>query len=234
MRRVVCAALLALACAPAARADSPIPDVAGSVVRSRRWIVRRGKKPEEEFVGDVRYHAEGADARADWALYRHWAADWRARGHVWLRRVLSGGDAVEARGETARYDQATEAGRLDPAPGGLVSFSRTPPQGGPPDLGEGRRFSWVGRESAELDGAARAWGPRVEFWADRARFDSAPSRVTLTGGRPVLRRLEGANPGAVKADVIVGYDDPRRLVATGRAVGWVVFTDTAAFKDGTR
>jgi lipopolysaccharide export system protein LptA len=222
--------MLLLLAAVLARAESPLPNAAGSVVRSKQWIVRRGKKPEEEFVGDVRYEASGARMTADWALFRHWADDWRARGRVYLRRELERGDVIEGRGETATYDHKTESGTLSPAKSLLLDFTRTPPEGGEPDRGVGARMTWEGRETATLDGAVHVWGPRTEFRADRARYDSVPQRVTLTGGRPVLRRVEGPNPGAMKADVIVGYDDPRRLVATGRAVGWIVLTDTSTLQ----
>jgi hypothetical protein len=221
---------LVLLLAAGARAESPLPDAAGSVVRSKQWTVRRGKKPEEEFVGDVRYEAAGARMTADWALFRHWADDWLARGRVYIRRELQSGNVIEARGETAAYDRKAGAGSLSPARGALLDFTRTPPEGGEPDRGVGRRLTWTGRETATLDQDVHVWGPRTEFYADRARYDSVPRRVTLTGGRPVLRRVDGPNPGAVKADVIVGYDEPRRLVATGRAVGWIVMTDTAALK----
>jgi len=153
---------------------------------------------------------------------------------VYLRRELASGDVVEGRGETAAYDQKTQAGSLDPAPGRLLSFTRTPATGGEPDLGEGRRLTWEGRETATLEGGAKVWGPRVEFRADRARYDSAPPRLTLDGGRPVLRRIDGGTLGAVKADQIVGYDEPRRMIATGRAVGWLVFSDTSTLKGLSR
>jgi len=222
--------LLAVLLAAAARAESPLPDAAGSVVRSKQWIVRRGAKPEEEFVGDVRYESAGSRLTADWALFRHWADDWRARGRVYARRLLQGGDVLEARGETAAYNQKTELGSLEPAPGRLIAFTRTPAAGGEPDRGEGRRLTWEGRESAVLEGDVRVWGPRVAFSAARARYEADPPRVTLTGGRPLLTRVDGGTRGAVRADEIVGYDSPRRLVATGRAVGWLVFSDTSTLK----
>lgn len=225
---------LVLLLAAGARAESPIPATAGSVVRSKQWIVRRGKKPEEEFVGDVRYEANGAKLTADWALFRHWADDWRARGRVYLRRELESGQVIEGRGETATYDQKAQTGALRPKAGAPLTFARTPPEGGEPDHGVGRLLTWEGRTTATLEGDVHVWGPRVEFRADRARYDSAPNRVTLTGGRPVLSRLMDANPGAVKADRIVGDDDSRRLVATGNAVGWLVLSDTATAKGASR
>ncbi|MDE2510895.1 MAG: hypothetical protein KGL74_07220, partial [Elusimicrobia bacterium] len=77
--------LLLLAANPAAAQTSPVP-VAGSVVRSKEWVVRRGKIKEEEFIGDVRYDAAGARLSADWALYRQEPDDWRARGHIRARK----------------------------------------------------------------------------------------------------------------------------------------------------
>ena len=43
---------LALLCAPAFAATAP---VAGSLVRSKQWVIRRGDNREEEFIGEVRY-----------------------------------------------------------------------------------------------------------------------------------------------------------------------------------
>jgi len=210
---------LLLLAAPA-RAAAPAA-VAGSVVRSKEWIVRRGKAQEEEFVGDVRYDAVDAHLSADWALYRHAEDDWRARGRVRATRTLKDGDLVEARGETARFSRKTGAGSLEPASGARVSLTRTPPQGGP-DFAEGDRLDWRGETSAVLTGRARGWGPRGEFWAETAAYGAVPSRsLTLSGGRPAARRLEDG-VSALKADRIVAFDSPRRVEARGRALGWTL------------
>src|SRR5580692_7467039 len=105
MTRTALPLLLILGALPdAARAQSA-QKVAGSVVRSKEWIVRRGKAREEEFSGAVRYDAAGTKLSADWALYRQAPNDWKARGHIAVRRELSGGDVVETVGEKAWYDE---------------------------------------------------------------------------------------------------------------------------------
>ncbi|MDE2491198.1 MAG: hypothetical protein KGM24_10145 [Elusimicrobia bacterium] len=218
--------LLLLAAAPA-RAAAPAPDApAAAVVRSKEWVVRRGKRPEEEFKGDVRYDAAGTHLSADWALHRRARRDWKARGRVVLRRVLADGTVVEADGETARYDERTRAGSLLPAPGGLVRLTRTPPAG-EPDRGEGARLDWSGQDEATLSGAARVWGPRLALWADTARFERDGSRLTLDGGRPVLEKVEGEWTTALKADRVVATESPRRIEARGDVRGWLIFKDQA-------
>ncbi len=225
--------VLALAALSAAARAQPATSVAGSVVRSKEWVVRRGKAREEEFIGDVRYDAAGTKLSSDWALYRQGPNDWQARGSIYARREFTAGDAVETRGEKAWYDENTLKGRLEPAPGALVPLLHTPPEGGP-DHAEGEHLSWVGETVGVLTGRARGWGPRGEFWADSARYDRRPGdqSVTLDGSRPVLHGYQGGDDAAVKADRIVAYDSPRRAVATGRALGWFIAQSSAAPKVG--
>lgn len=221
--------------AASARAAGPA-GVAGSVVRSKEWVVRRGKSQEEEFVGDVRYSASKTLLMADWALYRHAEKDWKARGRVSLRKELEGGDVLEARGETARYDEETRAGTLEPAPGGRVSFVRTAVDGMDADRGEGGRLDWEGDRAATLVGSARAWGPRLELWADSVRWERPDRRLVLRGGRPVLRKVEeeGGWITALKADEVEATDSPRRIEARGKVVGWLTFTDQKKLKELAR
>jgi lipopolysaccharide assembly outer membrane protein LptD (OstA) len=222
--------LLLLAAPTSAQAPG---GAAGSVVRSKEWIVRRGKNPEEEFVGDVRYEAGGTRLSADWALYRHVQKDWKARGRVVLRRALQAGDVVEARGETARFDEDTRRGELLPASGGRVDFTRLPADRGEPDRGEGDRLEWTGDKTATLVGRARVWGPRLELWADSARYERDARTLYLRGGRPVVRKVdeEGGWTTALKADEVEATDSPRRLEARGKVKGWLVFKDEAKLKE---
>lgn len=221
--------LLAASCAGA----QPPVAAAGSVVRSKEWVIRRGKKREEEFKGDVRY--ESADVRldADWALYRHATRDWRARGGVRLRKTLKGGDEIEARGESARHDEKTRAGELEAAPGGRVGFTRTPLEGDP-DRGEAGRLSWKAEETVTLSEGARLWGPRLELSADSARYERAERRLALEGGRPVLRKVSGEWTTALKADRIAATEVPRRVEAAGSVKGWLIFKDPAELKEPAR
>ncbi len=218
--------------AASARAAGPAA-VAGSVVRSKEWVVRRGKSQEEEFIGDVRYSASKTLLSADWALYRHAEKDWKARGHVGLRKELAGGDVLEAQGEAAHFDEASQAGTLAPAPGSRVNFKRTPSDGTDADRGEGSRLKWEGDRAATLEGRARVWGPRLEAWADAVRWQRPDRRLILRGGRPVLRKIEeeGGWITALKADEVEATDSPRRIEARGGVVGWLVFTDEKKLKE---
>ena len=230
--RIFLLALLALSLASGVKAETATP-VAGSVVRSKEWIVRRGKSREEEFVGDVRYDSAGTKFSSDWALYRQGPDDWRARGHIRARKEFPAGDAVEASGETASYSEKTLIGALEPARGGRVPVLHSQPDG-EPDHAEGDHLSWVGETVGVLSGRARGWGPRGEFWADSARYDrdALVRSLTLNGDRPVLHNFEGGDDAALKADRIVAYDSPRRAVVTGRVMGWVLTLSSTTPKTG--
>ncbi|MBI3288047.1 MAG: hypothetical protein HYZ74_00850 [Elusimicrobia bacterium] len=220
--------LLALAGASAS-AESSVP-VAGSVVRSKEWVIRRGASKEEEFIGEVRYASAGNRLSSDWALFKHQDRSWRARGNVLLRRRLEDGTEIEARGETAGHDEDTKRGYLDPAPGGRVSFRRSPPEG-VPDHGHSGRVAWDGDRRVTFSAGARVWGPRLELAADEAVYENATGRLTLNGGRPVLRKIEGEWTTALKADEVVATEAPRRIEARGKVKGWMIFRDPEKLKD---
>lgn len=224
-----------LAPATAARAQSAAA-AAGSVVRSKEWIVRRGKTREEEFVGDVRYDSAGVKLSSDWALFQQASRDWKARGRVVLSKNAENGDVITASGETARYSEATKAGSLEPKAGERIPFTRTPADGSEADHGEGAHLTWQGEEWAALSGRARVWGPRLQAWADTARYEPPTKRLTLRGGRPVARKVdeEGGWTTALKADEIDAVDSPRRLEARGKVRGWLIFKDEAKFTEKPR
>lgn len=197
--------------------------VLGGLVSSREWKVRRAPEKEEEFIGDVRYRNAESAVAADWALYRHATQSWRARGHVGIEHKLPSGDKVSAKGSEATYDQRTRNGSLSSPE--RVEFTRTPLEG-EPDHGVASRADWEGRERMTLAGLVHVWGPRLETWSDRAEFDHAAGTIRLTGGRPVLRKLEGEWTGAVQADEVRASEKPRRLSAEGKARGWIEFAGT--------
>ena len=218
--------LLALALAPAADAAT----TAAAFVRSKEWVVRRGEKREEEFIGDVRYESAGSKLTADWALYQHASKQWKARGSILVVRRLEDGTVLEARGEKATFAEDGRGGVLEPAPGGRVRFKRSPPDGSDPDLGEGDRLTWTDTEQAVLSGAARVSGPRTDGWADTATWSRATGAITLGGGRPVLRKKEGEWSLAIKADDVAATETPRRIQAKGKVRGWLQFKDEEKLK----
>jgi len=218
MTATMAALLLGLWAVPgAAQSETP---VMGGVVRSKEWRIRRSPEKEEEFLGDVSYRAADTAVSADWALYSHAARKWRARGHVAAERRLPSGDVVSAQGEEAVYDQASGKGSLT-AKDRVLLERKLPP--GEPDHGSAAKLQWEGRQKALLSGGVHVWGPRVETWSNEASYDQSSGRLTLSGGRPVLRKLEGDWTGAVKADEITGWESPRRLEADGKTRGWVEF-----------
>ncbi|MFI5347320.1 MAG: hypothetical protein ACHQ51_13180 [Elusimicrobiota bacterium] len=219
------ATLLLLLSVSAGAQSGPVP-VAGSVVRSKEWVVRRGKSKEEEFIGDVRYDSAGARLTADWALYRHAEDDWRARGNIHARKEFADGVVIETAGETAGYDQPTQKGTLAPAKGGRVRLLRSTPLR-EPDHGEGDFLSWAGERSFVLTGRARGWGPSGEFWAGTADYALAPTRsLTLTGDRPLLHVHDDGADAALNAERIHDIESPRRADADGRVLGWVLTQST--------
>lgn len=220
---------LLLLLAPVARAAEAAP-VAGSVVRSKEWVIRRGAQKEEEFKGDVRYESAGTRLNSDWALFKHGERVWQARGAVRVHRTSSDGVELEARGERAGHDEVSKRGFLDPAPGRRVEFTRTPP-GEAPDRGEAGRVSWDGEKRVTLSAGAKVWGPRVELAADEAVYERATGRLELNGGRPVLRKVEGEWTTALKADEAVATETPKRIEAKGKVKGWLIFKDEKKLKE---
>ena len=145
-------ALLLLSAPAVAQDGGP---VAGAVVRSKEWKIRRAPQREEEFIGDVSYRRGPSVLDSDWALLRHETLTWEARVRVRLAHGLRSGDRIEVSGARAFYDQKTQKGRLLPAPGAAIEFRRTPVDG-EPDQGVAAQLDWVGQDLVRLSGVARA------------------------------------------------------------------------------
>lgn len=195
--------------------------VAGSVVRSKEWKIKRAPQREEEFIGEVRYQSGPTRFSADWALFQHEAKLWQARGRVAVTRTSESGEVLDARGERAQHDQTTEKGWLRAKEGGLLVFTRTP-AGEAPDHGETQRLAWQGKNDLLAFGQVHLWGPRLEAWADEAHWRG--ELLELSGSRPVLHRLQGDDwTGAVKADRITASRSAQTVSADGKTAGWLVF-----------
>ena len=81
-------------------------------------------------------------------------------------------------------------------------------------------------EDAAFSARACPWGARFDFWADKADYAQSPDRLLiLSGGRPVLHKIDDDQSSAVKADRIVAFGNSRRIVATGKVKGWMVFKE---------
>jgi hypothetical protein len=221
-------ALLTLAPLLFAQGSSP---VAGGVVSSKEWRVKRGETKEEEFIGDVRYRTGPTVIVSDWALYKHEPQTWQLRGGVKVDRKLDSGDLVEARGDRAFLDARTRAGWMTAAD--RIHFKRTPLEG-EPDRARAQRMDWEGRERISLSGQVHSWGPRLESWSDRADYADATGELKLTGGRPAMRKFAGWDAqddwtGALKADQVSAWQSKRRLSADGGVVGWLEFDKSKGF-----
>ena len=206
--------------------------VAGGFVSSKEWMVRRGANREEEFSGDVLYKSAGTKLTSDWALFKHADRSWQARSAC-LNNAQSDGVVVEAKGQLAGHQMDAKAGFLEPAPGGRVQFTRRPP-GEEPDRGEAGRVSWEGESKIILSDGTRVWGPRLQLAADEAVYERGSGRLTLNGGRPVLRKVEGEWTTALKADETVATEVPRRIEARGKVKGWLLFKDEKKLKELTK
>ena len=193
--------------------------VAGGVISSKEWKVRRAPQKEEEFIGAVRYRSAASLLRADWALYKHESHDWQAKGNVNIEHKLTSGDTLRGRGDEAFYNDKNRAGSM--LARRLVEFSRTPPSGDP-DYGRAKSARW-NDDHVIVSEQVHLWGPRLKLWSSRADYDRRNSELTLSGGRPVLQKLEGSWTGAVKADKITAWDKSKKMAADGKTHGWIRF-----------
>jgi hypothetical protein len=227
---VILASLLLAAPFAFGQGSSP---VAGGVVSSKEWRVKRGVDKEEEFIGDVRYRTGPSVIRSDWALYKHGPQTWQLRGNVRVDRTLDSGDRVESSGDHAFFEMKKKAGWV--TADDLVALKRTPADGTAPDFARAQRLEWKGKERGSLIGAVHLWGPRVESWSDRADWDEATGEILMTGGRPVARKFTGWNEdddwaGALKGDTVRAWQSKRKLSADGKVVGWLEFKDVKGLK----
>lgn len=224
------ALLLLLAPLSFSQGSSP---VAGGVVSSKEWRVRRGADKEEEFIGDVRYRTGASVIRSDWALYKHAAQTWQLRGHVKVDRALDSGDTVESVGDKAFAEMLKKTGWMTAED--RVAVTRTPADGTEPDRARARRLEWEGKTRGALIGEVHLWGPRLEGWADRADYDEPTGEILMTGGRPVTRKFAGWAAdddwsGALKGDTVRAWQSKRTLAADGKVVGWLEFKDVKGLK----
>lgn len=241
----------ALLAAVSAGAEEPARrKLAGLVVRSDDYAIRRGDEVVEEWTGNVLYRRQGQELASDRAERRHARDQWRARGRVRGSWKFKDGSSLKALGEEATHDGVKNSGTLKPQAGRLLSFELQAAGQPEPDLGEARELSWdLPADAFRLDGEVRLWGPSGRVWAERAAYDRSQRSLVLSGNRPVLvsgsaalREKTAPKPkprvetredgsadegrdwnGAVQADRIEAVENPRRVLAKGAVKGWVLF-----------
>lgn len=231
--------------------------VAGAVVTSKEWQVKRGKDSIETFIGDVRYHTQKNEILAKWARFFHATQKWFLKGDVRATRTEDTGDILKVFGDIASYNQNTQSGWIRPAKhrGKSQILIIRQPLIGPPDHATADWAKWTGNSKTILIGHVHSKGPRLESWSDKTTILEGPGkkagcslrRVILTGSRPVAVKFP-QDPkdwhGAVKGDLLKTRNPhpsnqdsaansnsdvcgQDRFTALGHARGWIVFRKTS-------
>ncbi len=176
---------------------------AGTVVRSKEYVVRREPRRQEEFIGEVYYNQLNRTATADWALYDHEDKLWKARGHVHAEMRAEDGEIFLADGHEARHDLKTRLGDLrgKEEHGSMVRIERRAAGGEGPDILTARILRWKeGAREAELEGGVRLEGAQADSRAHRALYRHEDRSLALSGGRPVCRVRSAQAPAALSAE----------------------------------
>lgn len=206
--------------------QDPKTPLAGAVVKSDEWIVRREPRKEEEFIGHVSYRKGPTQLAADHALFRHDSRLWTLEGSVRAEHRFPSGDRVELRGDRSQYSLSSQSGQLSAAgsrPIEMDHFSE-----GQIHKGLAGSAAWS-RSALELRRDVSLEGPRLDAWAQAADLDLFTRVLTLSGARPVLYPRLGAWLGAIKADRITAnrllssHEPTWTLSAEGQVTGWLQF-----------
>lgn len=196
-------------------------ELAGAVIRSDRWRIRRDLG-QEEFEGNVSYRNEGQAFRADWALWDRKRRTFETRGRSYVSRQMPDGELLESWAHEGRYDFAADLGRATSGEE-PVRFRRTAP-GADPLNGLSRKASWDGpSKTLSLEEAVEMRGSSETARADRADYLVAERRLRLSGGRPVLEFQGESFDAALQADAVDLLPDSGRAQAQGRVRGWAHF-----------
>ncbi len=251
MKTFILAGLLFL---PALKAHAD--PMAGAVVTSSEWDVKRGKDTIENFSGKVHYHSGPNQIWSDWARFDHALQNWIFRGRVKARHVEESGTVLNAYGNKGAYNQATQKGWLIPSREQKQVLLIHQPINSFPGRATADKVNWVGTSKTVLTGRVHARDAQMESWSDKAVILENPEkqagcslrRVTLSGSRPVaVKSRQDAKDwaGAVKADQLKTFEPhpsnqessgsgdacgANRYVALGHARGWIVFKNSKKHK----
>lgn len=195
------------------------PSLAGGVVRSEKWTIRRDKG-EEEFEGNVSYHKDEYDFKSDWALYRKKQGHWQARGSLVGVRTWENGNRTECYGSRGEYFQNTGEGAVFSDPPERVRIVHH-------DLLEGTWQSFSDKALANekeslltLSGNVATHGDKSHSLSDTAVYDNTTSMITFTGGPPVVWGLRDNYTIALQARIIKVFRSAGDMKASGNVRGW--------------
>jgi lipopolysaccharide export system protein LptA len=223
-------AVLFLVSSPSLHAEQKSP-LMGAVIASDHWTVeRKGGKKIEIFTGNVRYRRKNRSLYSDWVMQDHQSQILTARGNVRAQDTFDSGEILFAQGHKAEHNIRTEKGFLIGASEtDFVHLKRTVP-GSNPENGTARRMEWDGPSGVLwLIGDVHLQGSQGEAWAQKAHYTRSERKIVLEQARPVLKAQEPTWSGAVQADRITGLDNPKRVLAEGKARGWVYFPNRNAY-----
>lgn len=219
------ALLIFLALPAAAWSERPNPKdpLAGTVVRSKEYVVKRSPHKVEEFIGDVYYRSGDRQIKSDWARFDHLSQIWQARGHVQGFLRMKDGTPVQVWGQDAEHSMKTGRGWIkEKDTEHPIRFEHG--DDSLKDQGLARRVEWDEMASkAWARGDVHVWGERGEAWGEVAEYDHDERLLTMTGRRPVIVHHEPKWSGALQADKVRALEGERQLIGDGKAQGWIVF-----------
>lgn len=194
--------------------------LAGAVIRSDQWTVRRAKD-QEEFTGNVSYRNEGKTFTSDWALWDKKRRLFFSRGHSYAQRTTPAGDTIEAWSEQARYDITEQNGSAWSEDGTGVRFKRTTADGQIMH-GTAEKASYTSAsQELTLENSVRLFGSSQTARSERAVYNSPAKTLLLTGGPPIVEFADAKQTGAMQGQEIELHPDEGIAKARTHVRGWI-------------
>ncbi len=200
------------------------PRLAGSVVSSDKWIIRR-EKGEEEFQGNVFYRQGGYRFKSDWALYLKKTGQWKASGNVYGSTVWDNGARTECYGDLGEYFQDTGQGAIfsdKDSVRGRVEVIHYEPDRAPLHSYSVRATLNKPESLLTFLDDVLIRDDTTQAQSDNAVYDNLTSIFTLSGGYPVAYGAKEDYTFAIQGDLIKIYRKPvEKMTVSGRVQGWV-------------
>ncbi|MFH1618342.1 MAG: hypothetical protein ABIG11_00395 [bacterium] len=204
------------------------PSLAGGVVRSEKWIIRRDKG-EEEFEGNVSYNQGGHQFKADWALYRKNLGRWDAKKNIYGSRLWPDGSRTQCYGDSAEFFQESlpdgrQAGGRSIVYAGeslRVKLIHEEPSYGIWNSLSDKAVLEQKNSTLHLSGNVFFTREDMQSWSDTAIYDNLSSTLFLTGGPPVMTGIRNKYDLAMQAESITLLRYPEKITGRGNVRGWV-------------